>query len=277
MSSPSIHFVINTFSHSYNLSTLATVDDPIHDTLDVSATSVFYISQNDIQQVFQIHTDSADMTDASTNDLLFLTFMDRWPTTTVLNPVNGMMDQYASSNALLQVGIADKMLVKHDFIRYLASELFNTAQGADLFNNESALITGLNALGEYAYQTDISSGLWKYATTSRTPTNGTSFVIDPITGLKAATAHNTEKDNLGFLITNQLLMTYPERFNNIHVDGNGLFPAPILAGDTFLFATRIDPAPRQNELTGVPPFGGRTYQIKLIVDDGSHINTTPTD
>jgi hypothetical protein len=39
----------------------------------------------------------------------------------------------------------------------------------------------------------------------------------------------------------------------------------------------VNPAPDQNELTGVPPFPGRPYRIKIIVDDGSHSNTQPVD
>jgi hypothetical protein len=44
------------------------------------------------------------------------------------------------------------MLVKHDFIRYISNNLFNT-HGTDLFSNETELITDLNNLG------DITTGV----------------------------------------------------------------------------------------------------------------------
>jgi hypothetical protein len=45
------------------------------------------------------------------------------------------------------------MLVKHDFIRYISNNLFNTPYGTDLFSNETELITDLNNLG------DITTGV----------------------------------------------------------------------------------------------------------------------
>lgn len=276
----SINFVLNRLSTSYSMSTLATVDDPIDGILDVSATGVFYISQADIQKVFQVQTDSADITDASATDLHHYVFMNRWPSTTILNPVNAMMNEPLSYNPILNVGIPNKMFVKHDFLRYLASKLFNTAQGVDLFNNESALIGGLNSIGNTAYQQDISAALWKYATTSSYPTspyqNG-GFVVDPISGLKSTTSDISTDDNLCYIILNKLLQDTPERFKNIVVDANGLFPIPFLVGDTISFMTKINPVNGQNNLTGVAPFGGRSYQIKLIIDDGSNKNTIPID
>jgi hypothetical protein len=280
MPNPSIDFILNNLSHSYTMQTLAMVDDPIDGIVDVSATAVFYISQADIRSVFQVQTDSYDISDMSATDLHFYVFMNRWPATTILNPVNGMMDQPLSWSPIMNTGNKSKMLVKHDFIRYLALKLFNTAQAADLFNNESALITGLNAIGNTAYQQDISAALWKYSTTSSYPTspyNSGGFVADPVTGLKSTTAEITTDDNLCFVIVNKLLQDTPHRFSNIVVDQYGLFPVPLLAGDTISFVTKINPVTGQNNLTGVPAFGGRSYQIKLIIDDGSHSNTTPTD
>lgn len=276
----SVNFVINKFSASYTMSTSATVDDPIDGILDVSATAVFYISQSDIQSVFQVQTDSIDIADALASDLHHYVFMNRWPTTTVLNPVNGMMDQTLSWSPMMSINTPNKMLMKHDFVRYLASKLFNTPHAADLFNNEGALITGLNTIGSYAYQQDISAALWKYATTSTYPTSpyaSGGFVIDPATGYKGTTGQITTDDNLCYIILNKLLQDKPERFKSIILDANGFFPVPILEGDTINFTTQINPAPGQNTLTGVPVFGGRTYQIKLIVDNGSHTNTIPID
>jgi hypothetical protein len=41
----------------------------------------------------------------------------------------------------------NKLLVKHDFMRYISNSLFSTPYGSDLFKNESELITNLNGCG----------------------------------------------------------------------------------------------------------------------------------
>ena len=55
----------------------------------------------------------------SATDLKHFIFMDKWPYNLTLNPANGMMDQSRSYNPI-QVTTPNKMLLKHDFIRYLA-------------------------------------------------------------------------------------------------------------------------------------------------------------
>jgi hypothetical protein len=276
-----IDFILNGLNSSGIMTTLGTVGSEYDlGTLDASATAVFYMSQTDVRNVFQVRTDSNDLTDISSADLMHYVFMERWPTRTRLNPVNGMMDQEKSKNAMISTGVdANKMLVKHDFIRYLASKLFNTPQGADLFNNESELISGLNVLGETSYQQDISAALWKYSTTSTqnvySDGGDEGFVLDSVTGLKATTNDMVSTENLCYIMLNQLLNKNPERFNDLAIDASGVFPLPILEGDSINYRLQINPIANQNTLTGVPEFGGRVYHIKVVIDDGTKTNTNP--
>jgi hypothetical protein len=274
-----VEFVLHSFSSSITMGERTIVDDVIPGAVDLSAVAVFYMAQEDIQNVFQVYTDSDEITDISYEGMHYHVFMDNWPATLRLNPMNAMMDRPESANALFMGNTPSEMLVKHDFIRYLALKLFNTPMATDLFSNESELLNHLNSLGELVYQ-DISASLWKYATTSSRPvppdvTSG--FVINDVTGLKATTNDLATLDNLGFVLTNKLLETLPNRFNNLQLDSRNLFRLPILAGDTINFTFSINPCPGQNELTGVPPFTGRTYRIKIVIDNGSRINTIPTD
>jgi hypothetical protein len=276
-----IDFILNGLNSSGIMTTLGTVGSEYDlGTLDASAIAVFYMSQTDVRNVFQVRTDSNDLTDISSSDLMHYVFMERWPTRTRLNPVNGMMDQEKSQNAMISTGIdANKMLVKHDFIRYLASKLFNTPQGADLFNNESELISGLNGLGETSYQQDISAALWKYSTTSTqnvySDGGDEGFVLDSVTGFKATTNDMVSTENLCYIMLNQLLNKNPERFNDLAIDASGVFPLPILEGDSINYRLQINPIANQNTLTGVPEFGGRVYHIKVVIDDGTKTNTNP--
>jgi hypothetical protein len=272
-------FLLYSFSSSVTMNVSTIVDDVIPGAIDLSAIAVFYMAQEDIQNVFQVYTDSDQITDISYEGMHYHIFMDNWPGTLRLNPMNAMMDRPESANALFNASTPSEMLVKHDFIRYLSQKLFNTPMATDLFSNESELLNHLNSLGEVVYQ-DISATLWKYATTSSRPvpedvTSG--FIINPVTGLKATTNDLPTLDNLGFVLTNKLLETLPHRVNNLQLGPTNLFRLPILAGDTISFTFTINPCPGQNELTGVPTFEGRTYKIRIVIDNGSHINTIPTD
>ena len=195
-----------------------------------------------------------------------------------LNPANGMMDQSRSYNPIQVTTTPNKMLLKHDFIRYLAKNLFNTPKGVDLFNNERELVEHINSLGNDSFQTDISGLLWKYSTNSTYPI-GNGFVVDPITGLKATTNDNTSDENICWVLLNKLLESVPERFKDLGsvIDSSGVFPLPILEGDTINFVFSITPATNQHLLTDVSEISTRRYQIKLMVDDGSGINTLPLD
>ena len=72
---------------------------------DVSAAAVFYISEQDIQNVFKARTDSADFSDISSADLHYYVNMDEWPSRTLLHPVNGMLDQPLSWNPIIDTGV----------------------------------------------------------------------------------------------------------------------------------------------------------------------------
>ena len=63
-----------------------------------------------------------------------------------------------------------------------------------------------------------------------------------------------------------------ERFDNVIMDASGVFSLPLLEGDTINYLVKINPSSQQHLLTSVPEFGGRIYQIKLVIDDGTNDN-----
>jgi hypothetical protein len=274
----SISFVLNTFSHSYTMSTLGTLDQG--ETLavgDVSAIAVYYISQTDINKVFRFESDSWDMTDISSADIRYFTYMNQWPTSLKINPANAMLDKNTAQGAMLQVGIANKMLVKHDFVRYLSKSLFNTAQGADLFNNEEALIGNLNDVGAQSFS-DISATLWTYSTGNTSIADNINTVVDLSSNALCTTNNFIGQNNVARELFQQVLGNSPGRFNTVVQDGNGQAAIPILDGDTISYKFTVAPAPGQHNLTGVSAFGPRVYQIKLlVVADATGLNTLPVD
>lgn len=275
----SVNFVLNRFSGSYTLATAATLDAGTSVAIgDISAVAVYYISQSDIQNIFRFSSDSYDLNDLSNVDIKYFTYMSAWPTDLLINPSNAMLDRGDSNGALLQVGIPNRMLVKHDFLRYLALKLFNTAQGVDLFNNENALIANMNVLGQNSFQ-DISATLWNYSTGKTDSADGDKYIVDLSTNCLATTNNFITNDNICRELFQQILKNNAARFSTIVADANGTAPLPILSGDSISYKYTVSPAPSQETLTGVSAFGGRTYQIKLIVTNLSTagLNTVVTD
>ena len=272
----SIDFVLDRFSAAYTLSQSATMFEGASIALaDVSATAVFYVSQADMQNVFKFQSDSFDINDLSSSDIRYFTYMTNWPEALVINPVNAMLDKGDSQNAITSVGIPNKMLVKHDFIRYLALKLFNTPSGVDLFNNESELISHLNSMGYASYQNDISGTLWKYATNASTAVDNTNFILDASSNAKCTTDHFTTNENICRELFNQILHSNKQRFSDISLNTLGVRSLPILDGDSISYRFTVFPKAGQNTITGVPAFGGRSYAIKLlVVTNATGQNTT---
>jgi uncharacterized protein YjbI with pentapeptide repeats len=273
-----IQFNLDYFSSAAVMGTSASTWEGLipEDLHDFSANAVFYMSQEDIQKVFAIKL-TGDLQDLSHNDITYFINMHNWPSTVKLNPSNAMLDQPASSGALLSVGIQNKMLVKHDFIRYLALRLFNTAQGVDLFNNEASLVSALDSMGSTSYHTDISSVLWGLSSINPNPTLTSTYIYDPSLNLYGTTDDMKTNDNICRELCQQILFENNDRFALLYKNAQGLYPIPILTGDTISFTYTIYPAPNQHLLTSVQPIPPRTYRISIIIDDGTGRNTVSTD
>jgi hypothetical protein len=68
-----------------------------------------------------------------------------------------------------------------------------------------------------------------------------------------------------------------DRFSLLTKNTDGLYPIPILAGDSISFTYTISPSTGQHLLTKVNPISERTYKILIIIDEGTGVNTTPVD
>jgi hypothetical protein len=93
----------------------------------------------------------------------------------------------------------------------------------------------------------------------------------------ATTDELTTNENICRELFQQLLFKKVSRFSLLSKNSDGLFPIPILKGDTITYTYTVSPSEGQNNLTGVEPFGGRVYKIVIIIDDGEHTNTIPLD
>jgi hypothetical protein len=243
---------------------------------DASATAIFYMDQAYLQNIFKFKVHSENIADNISN-IQYYTFMTNWPTNFNMNPSNSMLSAPESTGAMYRADEPTEMLVKHDFIRYLAQKLFGTPMATDLFSNESQLLNTLTNIGNNVFQRDISGLLWEVSTTNPNPQLTETYKFDASLNYYYTTDYMTTNHNICRELLQQLIQFNPDRFNNLIPDNNNLFSIPIIYGDTINFQYTINPDPNQHRVTGVAPFGGRVYTIKIIVDDGSHSNITPTD
>jgi len=300
----SIHFVLDAFESTGQMNVSATLDSGVSPTtLDCSATAVYYIPLDTMKSVFRFSSNSWDVDDVSATDVHYFTFMENWPSDLHINPVHAQLDKDDSADALRTGLEPAKMLVKHDFVRYLALELFKTTAGVDLFNNESALLNELKRLGDESFDRDISGIMWaKNAYANYSDVNVTSpyeannaentkFFVDVSVNRVGTTDEFDHVQNLSRELFRQILHAQtgnPSRFNDVtfaDVDVSGATishtaPIPFEAGDSISYKFTVNPATNQEALTGTTAFGGRSFKIKLILSADANavaFNTTPVD
>lgn len=249
---------------------------------DISAVATYNIKRSVLRSVFKFHSDSADVNDSDVSDTKYYVFMNNWPVDASLNPAHAVM----TTSPMLATGgdiLANKNLVKHDFVRYLAYRLFNTVYGVDLFSNETALINDISSKGR-AKKDDIFTALNNVSTTS-TVTGANALTLDPSNN-KYTTNAASGNTNICRELIRQIGANAPGRFHygvsdasGVDLSGNNVDmyrEVPIENGDSINFKLTITPNATQHSLTGVAgPLDARVYKIRLLVSDTA--NTTPID
>ena len=261
-----VDFVLEDFASSVTMGTAGTLASASIPSLDASSIAVLEVDVDNMKDVFQFQTDSTDFVNTAATDLKYLVQMANWPN---LNPSNAMLDHTSSTNPIATVGsdgsnlAANKMMVCHDYTRYLAVKLFSTHFGVDLFNTEPELlqnlrtVTGVASSGQTWY--DISASLVKVSTTG----DHTGIVTGDASGNYMTNAQ-TANTNICKSLFDQLMGASPSRFSGL--GNSGTFQSiPFAADDTISFKLTIAAATNQHNLTGVSAIGNRVYKIKLVM------------
>jgi hypothetical protein len=246
--------------------------------IDASAVAVMYVSVEDMKLVFQYQTDSVDFDNSPESDLKFYIDTGYWPQ---LNPANARLDTQESLNPIAYMDSkqntfpSNKMFLAHDYMRYLALQLFGTHYGVDLFHNEGEMVQDMRTLMGYAEAGqlwyDLREKLYyrsKY---------GTHPELSGQYGFKYMTNTILGEDNMCRVLLETLLTLVPHRFQRIeHTDS--FQRLPFESGDTISFKVTMVAAEGQETLTGVEPIGNRSYEIKLImVDDPVNMEPAPEE
>lgn len=241
---------------------------------DCDATLEFDALLSAFQGLFSFQTDSSDVNDVSSEDVLFRvnkpsdnTFNDISSGTGSLN-VGTFFTDLSFSDAVVKSGKVNaaysQQQVKYDFVRHLAKEITGGYSSSDIFTNENDLVNGVVALDSTlgtAFNTDISSNA-----------NNQSPDFSPYAGTSSSSyvraAHGLYNVNLQTSGRQAQLLTDISNasYNITTTDGNGVtstrplnIPLRFSSGDRL--AVRIVYKPKgQFAGNGVTP-SDRSYKV----------------
>ena len=258
-----VHFNLSGLDQTFSLDVSGALAGEAPVAIDASCIAIYNVKTSDMKAVFKYESDAFDVNDTDASDIKYYVYKTAWDAAKLkVNPVHA---HTLTATPLLETAgdvVANKNLVKHDFVRYLAKSLFNTPHGVDLFSNEDALLTDLVQKGASA-RLAIDASL--VAVDISNAAFGTA-------GSKYSTNALTTAANFSRVLLRQVANVRPSRFYEADVSGaSGIQSVPFKNGDTISFKTSIAPASLQHNLTGVAgPFTTRVYQIKLVmVADGA--------
>lgn len=104
-----------------------------------------------IKNMFAFQSDHFDVNDISADDIRFYVDNDNIPLLDLSSNIvfSGPVINVSQTNNPL---VGDELLLQKDYVRHLASKLFNTAYAVDLFINEEALSNSVVAALQSAWQ-----------------------------------------------------------------------------------------------------------------------------
>lgn len=208
------------------------------------ATATIDVSLNLLKSIFMFQSDSIDVCNNVLSDVKYK----------VVDPTTSWVYSPADADLIADNGIvptADLNLVQHDWVRYLARELFGTHLGVDLFTNEeevrSNLVTdSLNALkSRFTYL----AGLGDSGVLTDDDVKDGDVEINPSRQIlrQIINSDSTRLDELG------------------SADGNGFFEMPLIADDKLYFVFTAKSHASQNDIvTGSTVPANRTYLIEMV-------------
>jgi len=268
-----VDFTLNGLNQTILMTTSGLLDSSGSSLETTDATAVFYVKVSDMTDLFKFQTDSLDLNDDPATDVKYYVFNRKWPAALKINPAHAMLNKTESNGMLGSASMftENKMLAKHDFIRYLSQQLFNTIFGVDLFSNESDLLENATYWGENV-RVNIKNILASISTTSSDAT-----LNYDVSGNKYLTNAVTTDTNICRELVRQMAAAASSRFGSIT---NGSTPqnVPFVENDSINFKVTFQSTATQNMLTGVESIPTRSYMVKLVMKNSiSGLNTAVAD
>lgn len=270
MTAPNVDFVLSNFESSITMSVSGTVASSSIPSITADALADIDISLSALKSVFKFSTNSEDVTDLAADDLKYYVDSASFPS---VNPANATVK---AADAIATSGIAaNKQYVAHDFVRHIASELFNTYHGVDLFNNELALLNNIRSICG-----SESGKLWDTlkGKLSKVGVAGDHTDLVKTSAKYYLTNANTTDENFTRVLMEQMMGVDSDRFATLEsADADGLRSLPFKSGDSISFKLTINPDANQKDLTGVAEVKSRIYQIKLNVTESPSVPEIASD
>ena len=272
-----INFTLSGLNQTITMTTSGLLDGAAIELEATDATAVFYVKTSDMTDLFKFQTDSQSSNNDTESDIKYYVFNRKWPAALKINPAHAMLNKTESSGMLGTTDLfaENKMLTKHDFLRYLSLRLFNTIHGVDLFSNESDLLENTTYWGE-----DVRANIRNILAGISTTSSDAGMSYDA-SGNKYLTDAVTADTNICRELMRQLTAGAASRFGSVI---NSTLPQsiPLMENDSINFKVTIQSAPSQNILTGVEEIPARSYMVKLVLKDsvsggGGNSNTVVAD
>ena len=300
-----IDFVLENFAIDRTLDVSGNFETSNIPTLDVSTTAYYYVSLESIKNTFLYSESevSANVIDYyvdfnyNSADIANSNFGGRYTTDgTYGNPNTTGAFFFNPTLAFAEtseIGYPDssrnKRTVAHDYIRSIAVDLFNTYQGAGLFQNYQELLRDIRDKFGFTGDNTSSTVEGEMANVIFAKLNNISIQSTNPDLLTDATNYNIKyanattlanpNDNITRVLMEQMLGSQPSRFADLG-DSNligggftGLRTLPFQVNDTINFKLTIHPATAQNSVISneivVHP---RSYKIQLILVNTGNIN-----
>jgi hypothetical protein len=251
-----INFVLP-ITYSRTMEVLANILSVNIELPNADCIAVMEVSLSSMNEVFKFQTDASDIDpDGSNNDITYSIHPEHWPYTNIAHASTHITDlnKITPNDITTYTGYPrNRSLLKHDYVRYLAEQLFNTHHGVDLFNNEKELKDEIVRLGDI-----VLDEILQHLEAAHNLTNAT-----------------TTPNNIGYVLMKQIGEHSPERFAEI-TDTPDYQPIPLRINDTIIFNVVIHSAESQPELTEVDEIPGRTYRIVFKITETPD-NVVPDD
>lgn len=269
MAEEKIDFVLDQFDSNITMAvaTIPMGEEPPVITAD--ATAVYYVSVDSMKNAFYFRSDSRDL---SNNDASDIKYYVKWPSNYILNPSHAFVTPNSEGTPDNRIATTDadgtipndRLLVKHDFIRHIAKDLFNTHLAVDLFENETEITEDLAVKGHDDAWTAIKTSILAVSDGgSQAPDGYTTNAIDG-------------SANLCRVLMRQILEANPARFydfTTLKMEENpddDKFFIPFINGDSISFKVIYKAAPLQHEILASrkiagTPVADRSYRIKIEI------------
>jgi len=260
---PSVQdFYLSAFDANLQMDVCGNLAGGVTSAFDASSVAVYNISLAAAKDAFRFQTDASDITNVAADDVKFYVFKNNFPDIS-----SAIAGSSIDASAIASGYDANKMLLKHDYVRYLALRLFNTHHGVDLFNNETELLADI-----CANAVDVSNHIQTIL--NAVDVSGAGTDMSGNANNRHFIGSDSSANNLSKLILNHIISADPSRLSS--VTGAQLQSMPFIEDDTLNFKVTVKAHADQHLLTSVAAIPDRSYRIKLVLKAEPN-NTTPVD